>query len=98
MAEPATKLPVKTEMATTLARAGGKSPFETLRREIDRIFDDLHPLGWGFPSARSMIGHEVPRLRGDGQITPPIDLVESDSEYKITAELPGLDEKKSRSS
>ncbi|TIO04119.1 MAG: Hsp20/alpha crystallin family protein, partial [Mesorhizobium sp.] len=44
MAEAATKLPVKTEKSTAPAPAGNwTAPFESLRREIDRLFDDFHP-------------------------------------------------------
>lgn len=93
MAEPATKLPVKTEETSTPARARDTSPFETLRREIDRLFDDFHPFDWRLPSARSMFRFEVPRLRAEWQVTPAMDLVEKEKEYEITVELPGIDEK-----
>ena len=43
MAEPATKLPVKTEekKAEPTSASGEWRPFETLRREIQRLFDDF---------------------------------------------------------
>ncbi|TIO50164.1 MAG: Hsp20/alpha crystallin family protein, partial [Mesorhizobium sp.] len=45
MAEAATKLPVKSEKnALAPARSDNwMGPFESLRREIDRLFDDFHP-------------------------------------------------------
>ena len=87
MAEAATKLPVKTEKSAP-------NPFATLRREIDRVFDDFHPFGWRMPSPRSMFDIEVPRLHAAvWPVAPAMDLVEKDKEYEITAELPGIDEK-----
>ncbi|TIO32702.1 Hsp20/alpha crystallin family protein [Mesorhizobium sp.] len=95
MAEAATKLPVKTEKSTAPAPAGNwTAPFESLRREIDRLFDDFHPFDFRLPSARSLFGRELPTLRyADWQIAPAMDLVEKGKEYEITAELPGIDEK-----
>lgn len=98
MAEAATKLPVKTdktEKSTTQPPAGNwTAPFESLRREIDRLFDDFHPFDFRLPSTRSLFGHEWPALRsGDWPIAPAMDLVEKDKEYEVTAELPGIDEK-----
>ena len=43
MAEP-TKLPVKTE--NTVAAPPTSAPFETLRREIDRLFEDFDGGFW----------------------------------------------------
>lgn len=85
MADAATKLPVKTEKSA-------QNPFATLRREIDRVFDDFHPFGWRMSSPRSMFDIEVPRLR-EWPVAPAMDLVEKEKEYEITAELPGIDEK-----
>jgi HSP20 family protein len=55
-------------------------PFMTLQREIDRLFDDF---GRGFSS----FGLATTDL------TPTMDVAESDKEIEITAELPGLEEK-----
>lgn len=87
MAEAATKLPVK---KSALAKTEERTPFETLRREIDRLFDDFHPFDWRLPSR--VLGFEVPR-RAEWQVAPAMDLVEKDDAYEITAELPGLDDK-----
>ncbi|SFU21461.1 Hsp20/alpha crystallin family protein [Mesorhizobium sp. YR577] len=94
MAESATKLPVKTAKDTMLARSGDWSPFESLRREIDRLFDNLHPLERRIPSTRSLFGVELPGLtHAVWPVAPAMDLVEKEKEYEITAELPGIDEK-----
>jgi len=95
MAEAATKLPVKTEKSTAPTTAGNwTTPFESLRREIDRLFDDFHAFDFRLPSTRSLFGRELPSLRSaDWPVAPAMDLVEKDKEYEITAELPGIDEK-----
>lgn len=95
MAETATKLPVKTEKSTGPAPAGNwTTPFESLRREIDRLFDDFHPFDFRLPSTRSLFGRDLPSLHNAGwSVAPAMDLVEKDKEYEITAELPGIDEK-----
>ncbi len=93
MADAATKLPVKKEKAHTSLRSGEWAPFEGLRQEIDRLFDDFHPFRWGFPSTRSVLGLQVPRMAQESwQVAPAMDVIEKDGEYEITAELPGLDE------
>ena len=92
MAEAATKLPVKNEAQKT-DRPAPWRPFENLRREVDRLFDDFQ---WG--SLRSPFGRTVfdvePFWRGEvswGK-APVVDVVEKDKAYEVTAELPGLDE------
>ncbi|BCH31952.1 molecular chaperone Hsp20 [Mesorhizobium sp. L-8-10] len=86
MAE-AGKLPVKKSSAP--AEAGDWNPFDSLRREIDHLFDDFRPFDWRLPSRvfRPRISH------APWQVAPAMDLVERDDAYEITAELPGLDEK-----
>lgn len=90
MAKAATKLPVT--KSDVPAKTEERTPFENLRREIDRLFDDFHPFDWRLPSR--VLGFEVPRIsRAEWQVAPAMDLVEKDDAYEITAELPGLDEK-----
>jgi HSP20 family protein len=57
------------------------SVFGTLQREVDRLFDDF---------ARNFGALAAP---GNGALMPSIDISESDKEYVITAELPGLERK-----
>jgi HSP20 family protein len=54
------------------------TPFASLQREIDRIFDDFSR---GFPGFATQ------------SLMPAMDVVETDNDYEITAELPGLEEK-----
>lgn len=58
-------------------------PFLALQREMNRMFDDF----WR--------GVEVPPsfARAQSAIVPRIDVAETDKEIKVTAELPGIDEK-----
>ncbi len=69
-------------------------PFETLHREIDRLFDDFGRGLWQ-PFRRSLLGEEPLWGRAVTWSTtaPAVDVTESPKAYEITAELPGLDEK-----
>lgn len=95
MREAATKLPIKSEKSSIPSQSGNwPIPFENLRREIDRLFDDFHPFSWRLLSPRSMFDLEMPKLGGaTWAVAPAMDLVEKATEYEITAELPGIDEK-----
>lgn len=57
------------------------SPF-TLHREIDKLFEDA------FRHVGRFHGGDV-----EGMMTPRMDIAASPSEYKISAELPGIEEK-----
>jgi HSP20 family protein len=86
MADTESKLPVSKE-STPSAGLLDWSPFETFRRQLDRFFDD-------FPSRRSLLDFQpFDRLAAALPASPPVDFVEKDGEYEISAELPGLDEK-----
>jgi HSP20 family protein len=92
MAEAPTKLPVRKSPTSAPAKAGDWYPFDSLRREIDRLFDEFRPFDRRLPSR--LFGLEVPQIsRAAWQVAPAMDLAEKDDAYEITAELPGLDEK-----
>jgi HSP20 family protein len=92
MAENVTSLPVKKgkiEPSTLQAWP----PFEGLRQEINRMFDDF---GWGsWPAFRRSLFTPEPVFSGGmiRKITPAVDVIESEKVYEVTAELPGMDEK-----
>jgi HSP20 family protein len=92
MAEPVTKLPTRQESETAERGLSEWAPLASLRREIDRLFEDFGFGGRMF--GRSMFDIE-PFWRGGLSFgkTPAVDIVEKDKEFEITAELPGLDEK-----
>jgi len=94
MAETTSKVPVKTEKPS-----GGLpqtwQPFESLRREVNRLFDDFDDGFWRKPFGSSLFDI-APFRRPDVTFTaaaPAVDVAETDKTYEITAELPGLDEK-----
>ena len=89
MAEPATKLPVKTEEERPLALREWH-PLERMRREMDRLFDEFD---WRSPFRRSVFDIEpLWRRELSSAATPAVDIAEKDKAYEVTAELPGLDE------
>jgi HSP20 family protein len=57
------------------------NPFLSLQREVEDVFENF-TRGW--PAFRSS---------GPGDLVPSTDVVETDKEIQITAELPGLEEK-----
>ena len=60
-----------------------ESPFLSLQREVDRLFDDFSR---GFPALPTLSSGAV-------ELMPSMDVTETDKEIEITAELPGLEEK-----
>jgi HSP20 family protein len=91
MAEP-TKLPVKNEKASPAPTPW--TPFESLRREIDRLFDDFGGGFWRTPFRRSVFDM-APAWGRDvtWPTVPAVDVTDTEKAYEITAELPGIDEK-----
>lgn len=69
-----------------------------LREEMDRMFDSFL-VGFPFaPTTRRMFEADPFRRMGQtfagfGELSPKVDVTESDTGYKIAAELPGMDEK-----
>ena len=97
MAESTSKIPVKTEKKASLPNLFGVSanpwaPLDTLRREVDQIFDRFRETGSRLPRPSSLFDFAWPHEAGFA-VAPAVDVVEHDKEYEITAELPGLDEK-----
>ena len=66
-----------------LYRDEERSPFLSLRREVDRLFDDFF--------RAPMLGSSF--ARSTMAAWPSLEVKESDSEVRITAELPGMNEK-----
>lgn len=61
--------------------AGVFEPFQSLHREIDRLFDQF---GWPIGQRGG---------NGDFRLNPNVDVSETDTALEITAELPGVSEK-----
>src|SRR5271166_6148587 len=91
MAEAATKFPVKTE-EKQIDRPAEWRPFENLRREIDRLFENFQVGSWRSPFGRTAFDLE-PFWRGEMRgKAPAVDVINKEKAYEITAELPGMDE------
>ena len=67
-------------------------PFETLRREVDRLFDEVGPDFWRTPFRRSAGAEPIFRTSRTVGDPPAVDIVEKDNAYEMTADLPGFDE------
>ena len=91
MSEPATKVPVKTEKPETSKPPTEDRPLQTLRRQVDRLFEDFQRGYWHLPFSKTVFDVE-PLWRGDFAFgaVPSVDIVEKDDTYKVSAELPGI--------
>lgn len=67
-------------------RGADTDPFLTLHREMNRLFDDVFR-GFDLAPFGTM------RAFGRGAGWPSIEVADGEKEIKVTAELPGLDEK-----
>ena len=95
MVEASTKVPVEVKKTERPAPAPAEwHPFETLRREVDRLFDDFGVGRWRSPLFARSSSELDPFWRTE--ITwpkaPAVDVAETDKAYEVTAELPGMDE------
>jgi HSP20 family protein len=62
-----------------VTRRDDGDPFVAMQKEINRMFNDF---GRGFPERWT-----------DSDVSPRIDVAETDNAIEVTAELPGIDEK-----
>jgi HSP20 family protein len=65
----------------SLARTEAPNPLLDLQRDMNRVFDDF----WR--------GFDLPATAFGRSVWPTLDVSETDTEYKVTAELPGVEEK-----
>ncbi len=67
-------------------RESDRDPFLSLHREVNRLFDDVfRGFGSGLPSVGS--------LAGFGRDWPTVEISDGEKEIKLTAEVPGLEER-----
>ncbi len=67
-------------------RESERDPFLSLHREVNRLFDDVFR---GFDGGLPSVG----RASAFGGSWPNVEISDSDKEIKVTAEVPGLEEK-----
>jgi HSP20 family protein len=89
-----TNVPVTTE-AKPEAASGMPMlrPFESLRREVDRLFEDFTMNPFRLPFRRPAFDIEPFWSPESWVAVPAVDLVERDNAFEVHADLPGLDEK-----
>ncbi len=96
MAETTAKVPVKAGegKGTEKAALPARHPFDNLRREVNRLFEDFGYDTWLSPFRRSIFDVE-PLWRRELTLgaVPAVDIVEKDGAYEVTADVPGFDEK-----
>ena len=102
MAKAETKVPVTNEQkpappATAAATTHAWRPFEGLRREVDRLFEDFTLNPFRLPLRRPAFDLEPFWQPNSWVAQPAIDLVERDNAFEMTAELPGSTRRTSRS-
>ncbi|HZY51093.1 MAG TPA: Hsp20/alpha crystallin family protein [Devosia sp.] len=91
MVETATKLPIKNEPKSSVKAAPATwRPFEDLRHEVDRLFEEF---GRGSLLRPFRPVNLEPIFRQAGWNAPAVDIVEKDKAFEITVELPGLNAK-----
>jgi len=83
------EVPVEVKKAP-LAQTTLPDVWQSFRGEMDRLFDRVGS-GFGFPSLRRMFDVEPAWRSSFSFSTPAIDMSEDEKEYKILAELPGID-------
>ena len=96
MAEDPTRMPVKTEDKTVESGSALPAwrPLETLRREVDRLFESFDPDFWRLPFRRGSFDIEPFWQRQlTWAATPAVDIVEKDNVFEVVADVPGFDEK-----
>ncbi|MER9057612.1 Hsp20/alpha crystallin family protein [Mesorhizobium sp. M0195] len=72
--------------APSLFRSGDRDPFLTLHREMNRLFDEAFR---GFDTRLPSLGG----FSAAGASWPSVEISDSEKEIRVTAEIPGMDEK-----
>lgn len=83
------KTPVVSREAASLVHEGWP-PFDGLRGEMERLFRSYEPEAWRVPGLgwTSLWGPVTGR-----SLTPPLDVVKTETGYEVWIELPGMSEK-----
>lgn len=79
-------IPWKRPNGPMATRRSEMDPFSQLHREIDRVFSDfMTDLPWS--GRMSLLDRRL------GSFVPDVDVTETDKEFRVMAELPGMEEK-----
>ena len=94
MAKAAKKLPIKATRGTKKAPSVPVTwhPFESLRREIDHLFENFNARNLDSPFRRTSWDMEPFRRPSWTIASPAMDVAVKDGSYEIAAELPGMDQ------
>ncbi|TPI11625.1 Hsp20/alpha crystallin family protein [Mesorhizobium sp. B4-1-3] len=79
----------RSNQAPTVYRDGEQNPFLSLHREVNKLFDDV------FRSFDSRFGSfgSLSSFNGLNGSWPSVEISDTEKEVKVTAEVPGLEEK-----
>jgi len=88
-----TKVPVDVRKTVPANRSVG-DPWQAFRTEMDRLFERFSS-GFGLPTFGRLFDFEPswPSMAAPTFSVPAVDVTEDEKAYKITAEMPGIDEK-----
>ena len=78
------------QQAPTLYREGDQNPFLSLQRDMNRLFDDVFR---SFDGRLPGMGALGGALGGFGAPWPSVEISDTEKEVRVTAEVPGLEEK-----
>ncbi len=82
------KSEIEVRRETPPATVEGWPSMLSLRNEIDRLFDDFGAGLWRHPLSRRV--HSLLPASAEWALQPATELVECNGEYRVTAELPGM--------
>ena len=88
-------LPVnRSQASSTPSGTQVGDPLIQLHREVDRLFEDaFRSFGFGFPRLNPTRETASLLPTWQGMLRPSVDIQETDKQYLITLEVPGVDEK-----
>jgi len=97
MAKNESKVPVTTETKSEGSPSTMQMqmwrPFESLRRDVDRLFEEFTMSPFRLPFRRPAFDIEPFWAPESWMAHPPVDFVERDNGFEVHADLPGMDEK-----
>ncbi len=79
-------IPWKRPNGPMTTRRSEMTPFSQLHREIDRVFSDFMT-DWPWSGRMNLFERRVEGFM------PEVDIIETEKEFRVTAELPGMDDK-----